>query len=70
MWIIICLILFLDPYIDKWHFVLPTWEDWYLLTAWKVCKYGVIFGPYFPAFGQSKFFDVNPSWKAGVFSKF
>ena len=23
-------------------------------TAWKVFKYGIIFGPYFPAFGQNK----------------
>ena len=27
------------------------WENLKTITAWKVSKYGVFFGPYFPAFG-------------------
>ena len=33
---------------------LIVWCSLELLTAWKVSRYGVIFGPYFPVFGYRK----------------
>ena len=36
-------------------FVITEWL--FLNTAWKVSKYGVISGPYFPVFGLNTFSD-------------
>ena len=40
----------LIPYIN----IENPWKFIELITAWKVSKYGVVSGPYFPAFGPEK----------------